>query len=228
MKIVSLALLGALALGISSAKAQSTGVNLKVKVALTLQKQALLSTNKNGDGKTFVSTIDKMKVNNKALLAYMAEIFDTTWPDGAQLRYDVDAEGLVVTDKTGSNVLFNCSVGVHDTNREAFVNVIWHLQSGPYSGKVVEGIPGSTKFKAHYQGLLQIYYNNFSDGSVYANLAGTGLNIESISDKVTDTRETRNWNETFTPFCIGFFENVHADIAGKITASRKYTGPVEK
>lgn len=111
-KVASLVLVGILALGAASAQA-APGINylLKVDLSLTLQQQALSNTNKNGDGKTYISTVAKSKMSSKALLGYMAEIFDTAWPDRAQLRYDMISDQLVVTDKTGTNIFFSAVTG---------------------------------------------------------------------------------------------------------------------
>lgn len=139
IKVASLALMGTLALVACSAKAQPTGDYLKLNVSLTLQQQALLGTNKNGDGKTYISTVEKSKLGNKDLLKLLAEMFDTTWPAGAQLEYEIGM-GLVVADKTGTNVLFYCEEGVSNANRYAYAILDWYNQSGPLSGKMVEGI----------------------------------------------------------------------------------------
>jgi hypothetical protein len=227
MKMLSLVLLGMLALGVHRTQAQPMGIYLKVKVDLTLQQQALWGTNQNGDGKTYISTINKMKVNNKEFLNLLAEMFGTTWPDGAQLRYDIGFAQLVVTDKTGTNVLFYCEDGVDNPGRLAYVTLSWYNQPGPISGKLVEGVPGSVKFTSNYEGTIEIYYDNFSDDSVYINLGGAGLNVEKISDKTTDTTETRSWKETFTPFGIGSFDDDNAIITGRITANGKVKGPVK-
>jgi hypothetical protein len=222
IKMASLALMMALASGAYSAKAQPTGEFLKLNVALTLQQQALLGTNKNGDGKTFISTIEKSKLGNKDFLKLLAEMFDTTWPDGAQLEYEIGM-GMVVADKTGTNVLFYCEDGVSNAERHAYVYLILHNQPGPFSGKMVEGTPGSVNFTSNDQAAIGIYYENFSDASVYIDLNGDGLNIEVISDKATSTKETQHWKETFTPFGIGSFGNVNAIITGTITGKGKAT-----
>jgi len=225
IKMMSLALMGVLALGIYRASAQPMGIYLKVNVALTLQQQALFGTNVNGDGKTFISTVEKSKLNNKDLLEFMAEMFDTTWPAGAQLRYDIGMAQMVVTDKTGTNVVFYCGDGVSNANRQAYVFLNLHNQPGPFSEKAVDGIPGYAKFTANDQGAIGIYYDNSNDPSVYIDLNGDGLNIDKGYEKVTDISETRSWNKTFTPFAIGSFDDVNAILTGKITASGKKTSP---
>jgi hypothetical protein len=222
IKMMLPALMGALALGIYSAQAQPTGIYLKMNVALTLERQALFGTNQNGDGKTFVSTINKMKVNNKAFLALTEEMFGTNWPAGARLEYEIGM-GLVVADKTGTNVLFYCEEGVSNAERHAYIYLVWHNQPGTLKGKMVQGLPGSINFTSRDQAAIGIYYENFSDASVYTDLNGDGLNIEKITDKATVTRETSSWNETFTPFCVGTFGNVNAILTGKITAGGKST-----
>jgi hypothetical protein len=225
IKMTSLALMGVLALGVYSAKAQPTGHFLKVKVSLTLQQQALLGSNPSGDGKTYISTTTKMKLNNKALLAYMEEMFDTTWPDGAQLVYEIGM-GLEVADKTGTNVLFYCEPGVDNPSRRAYVALYWNNAPGPLSGKMVSDIPGSVNFTSRDQGIIEIYYNNYTDAFIYADLSGDGLNVEKISGKWTSEVETTSWKENFTPFAIGTFDGDNAIITGKITASGKAREPV--
>jgi hypothetical protein len=225
IKMASLALICTLALGVYSAKAQPTGDYLKLNVSLTLQQQTLLGTNKNGDGKTFISTIGKSKLGNKDLLGLLAEMFDTNWPAGAQLEYEIGM-GMVVADKTGTNVLFYCEDGVSNVNRYAYAIIDWYNESGPLSGKMVEGIPGSTKFISNHRGIIEIYYDNSGDASVYTDMNGDGLNIENYSEKETTTTDTRHWKENFTPFGIGSFGNINTIITGKITANGKVTSSV--
>ena len=222
IKVAALALMGTLALVAYSAKAQPTGDYLKLNVSLTIQQQALFSTNKNGDGKTYVSTVQKSKMNNKTLLKLLGEMFDTNWPAGAQLEYEVGM-GMVVADKTGTNVLFYCEDGVSNASRYAYAILDWYNQPGPRSGTAVTGIPGSIKFTSDWQGIIEIYYKNSSNASVYTDLNGDGLNIENSSDKQTSTSETLSWKENFTPFGLGSVGNVDAIMTGKITAKGKRT-----
>jgi hypothetical protein len=228
IKMMSLVLLGALALGISSAKAQPLSMFAKVKIALILQKQGLDNVNSSGDGKTYISTIDKMKVNNKDFMNLLEEMFDTTWPEDAQLMYHTGLRQLFVTDITGTNVLFNCGEGVDNSERQAFVSLRLQEQGGPYRGKIVDDIPGSAKSTVNFQGVLWIHYRNYSDDYVYIDLNGAGLDIEEYSGRTTDTEETIRLKGKFTPFCFGYFDSTFAIITGKITVSVKDTRPVRE
>jgi hypothetical protein len=223
VKIAMLALMGTLAFGTynSSALAKGGPEFLKLDVSLVIQQQALNYTNKNGDGKTYVSTIDKMKVNNKALLEYMAEMFNTNWPAGARLMYSAYDEQVVVADETGTNVLFYCGAGVDDTNRYAYVNIYWYEDRGPSKGKAVEATPGSQEYTGYWRGTIDIHYENFDDEFVYIDLAGDGLNIEDYSAKMTATSYTASAKETFTPFAIGTVNELDAIMTGEIAAKGK-------
>lgn len=227
IKVVSLALMGALALGTCSAKAGiSQGILSKLNVSLTIQQQALYDTNKNGDGKTYISTVEKQKLNNKALLRLLGEMFDTNWPAGAQLGYDMDADQMIVADKTGTNVLFYCGDGVSNATRFAYVTLTWFKQAGPFSGKSIEATPGSGNFTGYWQGTIEIYYDDFSDSSVYTDLQGDGPNIEQFSEKHTSTSSTVSRKESFIPFAIGAADGVDTVLTGKITARGKVTSSV--
>ena len=221
IKITSLALMGTLALMACSAKAQPTGDYLKLNVALTLQQQALLATNKNGNG-ILISTVEKSRLDNKAFLTLLGKMFDTNWPAGARLEFEIGM-GMFVADKTGTNVLFYCGDGVSNASRYAYVKLDWWSQPGPFSSTYMTNTPGSVKFNSNWQGTIRIYYTNFSDVSVYTDLYGDGLNIEKNSDKRTSTSETLTWAETFTPFVLGSAGNVNAIATGKITARGKRT-----
>ena len=223
IKVMSLALLGFLTLSAYGAKAEILEDYLKVSVSLTVVQQALYDTNKSGDGITYVSTVQKQKVGNKVLLKLLAEMFDTTWPAGAQLEYDMAADQLIVADKTGTNVLFYCGDGVSDESREAFVTLDFFYRGGPYSGTGIDATPGSGKYTGYWQGTIAIHYDNFSDESVYTDFQGNGLNIEKYSEKYTSTSRSLSRGETFTPFTIGFAANVDAIVTGKITAKGKTT-----
>jgi hypothetical protein len=224
VKIAALALMGTLAWGSHSLAVGKGGPEfMALNVSLTVQQQALSSTNKNGDGKTYIWTIEKAKLNNKALLAYMAEMFNTNWPADARLMYSAYAGEVVVTDKTGTNVLFYCGTGVNDTNRYAYVHINWRNYSGPAKGKYVEDTPGSASFTDYARGTIEIYYANNDDETVYADMEGDGLNIESDSSKWTDTTYTTWVKETFTPFAIGGIDEMSATLTGKITAKGKET-----
>jgi hypothetical protein len=222
LKVASLTLIGILALAAFSAKAPPMVEGyLKLNIGLVIQQQALLGVNKNGDGKTFISTVDKFKVNNRALLEYMAEMFDTNWPAGAQLAYDLVSDQVVVTDSTGTNAIFYCEDGVSNAYRHAYVSLHWFADGGPYSGKSVSGLPGSGKFTGYWRATIDIHYENFSDSSVHTELAGDGLNIEKYADKITTSGGSTSRKETFTPFALGPFGNVEAILGGKITAKGK-------
>jgi hypothetical protein len=223
IKAASLALLGVLAMGASSAKAVPTQGFLKLNVSMTVQSQALIDTNKNGDGKTYISTTQKQKVNNKIFLALLAEMFDTNWAAGAQLGYDLNRDQMIVADKTGTNVLFYCGDGVSNATRQAYVTLDWFNQDGPYSGKSVDATPGSGNFTGYWQGKIEIYYDNFSDASVFTDLQGDGLNVEKYSENHTTTSSTVSRDETFTPFSRGSAGGKDAIMTGKVTAKGKVT-----
>jgi hypothetical protein len=224
VKIASLALMGMLAWGNSSWVLGKGGPEfMTLNVSLTVQQQALYATNQNGDGKTLIWTIDKSKLNNDALLAYMADMFNTNWPEGARLMYWAYDEAVVVTDATGTNILFNCTAGVNNANRRAYVEIDWYNQSGPYKGKAVEGESSSQDFTGYWQGTIAIYYVNYDDDMVYCDLSGDGLNVEKYSSEMTDSSYTTAVKESLTPFALGSVNDEPAFMNGKVTAKGKAT-----
>lgn len=222
--IASLVLLGTLALGNYHVRAQGGPEFLNLNFNLYVQQQALNEANPSGDGKTYLWTMDKTKVGNKTMLSYMAEIFNTNWPAGARLRYSGHDDQVVVTDKTGTNVIFYCGDGVNNANRQAYMMIDWYYDQGPYKGKVVDAIPGSEDFTGYWRGMIGLYYENFDDETVYLDLYGDGLNVENYLVKMTTTNGVIAAQENFTPFVLGMVSEDIAVMTGKITAKGRVTG----
>jgi hypothetical protein len=224
IKIASLALMGALAFGNYSVAMGKGGPDfMKLSVSLVVQYQDLYATNLNGDGKTYVWTVEKRKLNNEALLTFMAEMFNTNWPADARLMYSMYDRQVVVADATGTNVLFYCTEGVSDTNRVAFVDIDWYEDYGPIKGKTVEGPSGVQEATAFRRGTIVIHYENFSDETVYTDLAGDGLNVEKISAEGDAGSYTVSVKDNLTPFALGSIGAADAIMTGKVTAKGKGT-----
>jgi len=207
---------GATAAGISN--------YLSLNISLTVVQQALEATNKNGDGKTYIWTVNKMKFNNKTLLKLLAEAAGTSWPAGARLEYDLQSRQVVVADKTGKNVLFICDDRTSHPN--VYLTLSWDDGAGPVSGKVVQSNFDKGDLTADWQGRVDIYFDSVSNWQFPTEFHGDGLSVEKYSNKVNGAGNIANIRETFTPFSRGQLDGQSAVLTGKITAKGKTTDPL--
>jgi hypothetical protein len=222
IKVASLVLMATLAMGsYSIAQVITRPEFMALNVSMIVEKQELIVTNKNGDGKTYVSTTGKQKLNNKALLALMAEMFNTNWPEGARLMYATYDEQPVVTDQTGTNVLFYCGNGVNDAYRYSYVSLDFFHDQGPFRAKNVEADSSWVKSTGNWRGVISIYCENHVDEAGYINLSGDGLNIENCYDKWNDITIATSAEESFAPFALGDTYDGMVMMTGKITAKGK-------
>jgi hypothetical protein len=207
---------GATAAGISN--------YLSLDFSLTVIQQALEATNKNGDGKTYIWTVNKMKFNNKTLLKLLAEASGTSWPAGARLEYDLQSRQVVVADKTRTNILFICDDRMSHTN--VYLTLSWDEGAGPVSGKVVQSNPDKCNLTANWQARFDIYFDSVGDWQLPTEFHASGLSVEKYSNKVTRAGNIANIQETFTPFSRGQLNGQSAVLTGKITAKGKTTDPL--
>jgi hypothetical protein len=228
IKLASMAVMATLALGVYSAKATlfagHTTNYSTLTFALTLKQQALYDTNKNGDGKTYVYTIETVKLNNKDLLAFLTNAFSTTFPAGAQLEYDWKSNQVVVADSTGTNIYFYCGSGVKiSTNYEAYLRLELNEEE-VYSGKYVDATPGSYAFTGYSDGYFELYRWDRSNADVYTELEGSGQNTDKYSEKWTSA--TDKWSDTEALDLAGgyYLNDDMIFFTGKITAKGKGNG----
>ena len=110
-KLTFTAIAVVLALWASNAKAPPIGPEFeqftKLNFSLIAEQQVVLTPG------VLTDTIKTTKITNKDLLSYMATALNTNWPAGAQLAV-VGAGDIFVVDKTGTNPIFNLTMGIYD------------------------------------------------------------------------------------------------------------------
>ena len=129
-----------------------------------------------------------MRIGNKDLLKYLAEVFHTSWPDGAQLAILSDTEDIYpiyreiyVLDKAG-NALSSGNWGyfLNETNNAYFrVNCGLAVKTGNYKNTW----PKETYNVTNSQIISFELYRIEDDPSVYTDLKFQGLDTEMYSQR---------------------------------------------
>ncbi len=108
-KLAAMAVVSIFALGIAKAGGIANFEFEKLDFTLTAmqQDQDQVQTSPN----VLTSTISTFRINSKNILDLMATALGTTWPTGARLALDNNSMDIFVVDKTGSNALYNATLG---------------------------------------------------------------------------------------------------------------------
>jgi hypothetical protein len=137
------------------------------------------------NSKTYANTIKTSKITGKDFLNILAAAFNTNWPTGAQLALDNNSWDIFVVDKTGTNPVFNVSIGINvgDTNVVYFkVNLDFKLRAEKVSERNRE-IQTQTQYGKVFFHLL-----NEENGIIYTDLSFDGLDAGT-----GDYNPTRNY-----------------------------------
>jgi hypothetical protein len=173
-----LAVIAALSVCASSTKATIVGTTTNYSI---ITVSLIMSTNKpytyDSHTETYTYTVGQVTVDNKVLLKTFAEWNDTTWPAGAQLIFDWETYQACVADKTGTNILFYAGTGISSGTVTAYFKLNWqYTDSGAYTETYVDKDPGGYSYTEGFTAYFEIYYDNTSDGSLYTDISGYGLN----------------------------------------------------
>ncbi len=167
----------------------------KVTVALTVNTEGAPVVK----GSTSKQAVVSQKINNASLIALFASWTTNNPADwktaGAQLEINwsnPDSYGLVVADKTGTNVLFYADSlnGINNGNITAFCDIRFFDNFGPFNET---DTPASTSFTQVYAGDFELFYNNTLDGSQKIDLFSDG----PVSEKYSQTTKP-SWSENLS------------------------------
>jgi len=192
---------------------------LALNFSLTIGQQALSATNKSGDGKTYLWTVGKMRLDNKSLLKLLATASGTSWPPGARLVYDLQTRQVVVTDKTGTNALYDCSDSA--SHPDVYVGITWDADAGPLSGKLVQSDPPTSVLTADWEAGLDIHLASTNGWPLPLDFHASGLTVERYLAKAAGAGSLAYIQEQFTPFSLGQLNGQRAVLGGRITAFGK-------
>lgn len=170
--------------------------------------------------RTYANTIKTFKITSKDLLDVLAAAFNTNWPTGAQLA--LNGWDIFVVDKTGTNPVFNVSVGINigDTNVVYFrVNADFKLFSERVNGKNRE-ILTQTQY-----GKIFFHLLNEESGIIYTDLSFDGLDAGT-----GDYNPTRNYAviQTDATSVTGdgnYIDGTVTLVEGEVTGSGKWNYP---
>jgi hypothetical protein len=228
-KLVFAAIVAALTLWASNTKAQPAqpiGPEFeqytKLNFSLIAEQQAILIPGVlEGDIKT-------SKITNKGLLNYMATALNTNWPAGAQLAM-VGIGDIFVVDKTGTNPIFNLTMGIYDvldTNVVYFSvdydATLFYLDKSVSLEKANELTRSGTVTRF---GKIFFHLFNEQNGVTNTDLYFDGLNTtKSHSTTVITTKKNilhQTINEEAPVTGDGTFNDEWTVVKGKVTGSAK-------
>ena len=131
------------------------------------------------------AVIKNSKITSKDLLSILATAFNTNWPKGAQLALDHWSGDIFVVDKTGTNAVYDASVGINigDTNIVYIgdTNIVYFRCTAGnyevYADKLVD--PNHNKNHISYKQTryAKWFFHLYSEqnGNIYNNLNFDGL-----------------------------------------------------
>jgi hypothetical protein len=225
-KLASSAIAVVLALCASNAKAPPIGPELeqftKLNFSLIAEQQVILIPG------VLESTIKTSKITNKDLLSYMATALNTNWPAGAQLAV-VGIGDIFVVDKTGTNPIFNLTMGIYDVRDTNVVYfsvdydaTLFYLDKSVSLEKSNELTPSRTVTRF---GKIFFHLFNEQNGVTNTDLYFDGLNTTKSrsTTMVITTNKTilQTINEEAPVTGDGTFNDEWTVVKGKVTGSGK-------
>jgi len=224
-KLTFAAIAVVLALWASNAKAQPIGPELeqftKLNFSLIAEQQVILTPG------VLEGTIKTSKITNKELLSFLATALNTNWPADAQLA--LSGSDIFVVDKTGTNPIFNLTMGIYDVRNTNVVYfsvdydaTLFYLDKSVSLEKANELTPSGTVTR-----LGKIFFHLFNEqnGITNTDLYFDGLNTtKSRSTTVITTNKTilhQTINEEAPVTGDGTFNDEWTVVKGKVTGSAK-------
>ena len=181
------------------------------------------STSKTVTGGTlYTYPTGTVKIGNKQLLDLTAHWASTTWPAGAQLVVGWDAPwdgDVLVVDKTGTNVLYNCDSG------SAYFYVEFDYEDGAYTETYLDADPGYDTWKE----TLESYFYLYDDGTYlpYTDLWSYGGDKQAFKQSWDASGNYTTWSDSesavfpYTGDEYFMDSGSYTTFSGKVTASGK-------
>jgi hypothetical protein len=216
-KFAFTAIVAALALWASNVKA-SLGIPVfeKLNFSLTVVQQGLDYSN--SAPSTYLSTVETAKITSKDLLSFLATAFNTNWPAGAQLALNYNDKHIFVVDKTGTNPVFDVSIGINvgDTNV-----VYFSFDSNPtvFKGKEVDKVGGSRK-EDHF-GMIFFFLFSEQNGVTTTDLSFQGFDAAKLVESFGSTNDTFGVDDAALVAGDGTLNSRWTVIKGKVTGFGK-------
>ena len=218
-KLASTAIVAALALWTSSADAVTTYQFQTLNFSLTARQQGLDFSN--SAPATYISTVKTSKITSKDFLSFLATAFKTNWPTGAQLALDNNSRDIFVVDKTGTNPVFNASIGINvgDTNVAFFT---FDYDSSVFAGKEVDKVGGGQSATDYMIVFFRLF--NETNGVITTDLSFQGFDVTKIGASFGSTTETISVSDAASVAGDGTISGKFTVVNGKATASGKWKG----
>lgn len=218
-KFASMTIVALLALCASSAKAGIITSRQFVMINCSFVAVQQDRENFGVSSNVFVSTVMAEKINNKDLLSFLATAFNTSWPAGARLALDNFSGDIFVVDKTGTNPVFNASIGINvgGTNIAYFR---FDSDDTVFSGKLVDKIDGS--LKQTRRGIVSFALFNEHNGVITTDLGFQGIDTSKIAEKFGATTDIISVHESATVAGDGTLDSKWTVLKGKVTGSGKF------
>ena len=243
-KLAFAVIVTAFAICASIAQAQVRQPFPKLNFSLSAAQQGLDESERSSN--VFVSTIKTSKITNKDILKFLASALNTNWPAGAHLAR---AGGIVVVDKTGTNIVFDVSTGINvgDTNVVFFTLdsdrtvvrsrlegkgdvITFTNEFGPEVG--IGGNGGSIRVRGSNFGKIFFHLFYERDGVTNTDLYFDGLNaVEFLSNRVITTNRNTGFGVTSEQAPVtgdGLFNLEWTVIRGRVTSSWKEHGVIPR
>ena len=244
-KLASAVIAATLALWASKAQAQALQPFPKLNFNLIAAQQELDASETSSN--IFVSTIKTFRITDKDLLKFLATALNTNWPAGAQL--DRGGNGIIVVDKTGTNIVFDVSYGMNvgdtnvvffsmDSDRTVFRSelegkgelIVFTNELGPGVG--ISGSNSSISVSGSNFGKIFFHLFYEQDGITNTDLYFDGLNAtEFHSSTILTTNKSSVYDIASEQAPVtgdGTLDNTWTVIKGKVTSSWKEHGGIPR
>jgi hypothetical protein len=176
--------------------------------------------------------IKNSKITSKDLLSFLATGFNTNWPKGAQLALDHWSGDIFVVDKTGTNAVYDVSVGINFGDADT---VYFSCTAGSYqvyADKPVVHNRINNNILYRQTSYSKVFFHLFSEqnGNIYTDLNFDGLdttdyqvdknNIIIQSDEAPVTGDGHFTDGTLMQPLVHMIV-----ITGQVTGSGKWYSP---
>jgi|ERR1035437_1295711 hypothetical protein len=180
---------------------------------LTVAKQGFV-TDSNG---SVIPIIKTSKINNKNLMVFLAAAFNTNWPNGSQLAMDYWASQIYVVDKTGTNPVFNVSIGINVGN----TNVVYFSSgsNGSIFTDKAGAKNGAIQEETRY-GKISFHLFNEENGVINTDLSFDGLDTHESS--FTKDHITIQHDEASITGDGTYIDGTWAVVEGEVTGAGKW------
>ncbi|MGO8836685.1 MAG: hypothetical protein ACLQAH_04070 [Limisphaerales bacterium] len=174
-----------------------------------------------------VSAFSNFRINNKDLLNLLATAFNTNWPEGARLALEINSEDIFVVDKTGTNPVFDVTIGINEPDPTYPSVVFFSHDSNPIvvNEKLKTGLSGTFHTRTTSG---KIFFHLFCerDGTITTDLYLDGLGKVVVNRSFIPTSDTTTRQETIPVTGDGTFNSEWTVVKGAVTGSGKWKHPL--